>query len=307
MISAKAGLVNYVDGQSNVRVHQQVMAGESVETGPQSHAELLLNPGSFLRVDERSKVILDSVELARIGVHVVEGAALIEVADIGKETPIRVTTGNLRALIIAPGVYRLSDNTAAVLDGRLRLVDKSKTVKKGHQVTLLAGNYVVNSIDGIPNDGLDRWSRERSGDLARANAAAYHDQSAGNGYSFSGYGLGASGYGGSYGYVPDLGMSYPYSEIYGIHPSWLYSPLLGGFTFIPVGGYRSYWGYSFMPAWAFAGRAPSAFGFRPGYPGGSLSGRPGGGPGRGPATGGRPGGGFHGGGHAGGHGGGGHR
>src|SRR6185295_6482613 len=96
VISAKAGLVNYVDGQTNVRIHEQVPAGTFIQTGPHSHVELLLSPGSFLRLDENSTVVLDSVELTNVAVRLLEGAALIETADINKETPIRVATGNLK-------------------------------------------------------------------------------------------------------------------------------------------------------------------------------------------------------------------
>src|SRR5437867_2944165 len=113
IISAKAGLVNYVDGQINVRLHEQVSVGTPIQTGPHSHVEMLLNPGSFLRLDENSTVVLDSVELTNIAVRLIEGAALIETADINKETPIRVTTGNLRVLIVSPGLYRFSDATAS--------------------------------------------------------------------------------------------------------------------------------------------------------------------------------------------------
>src|SRR5207253_7461699 len=87
MVSAKAGLVNYVDGQANVRVHDQIVAGAPVETGPQSHVELLLNPGSFLRIGENSTVVLDSVELSKIAVRIVQGAVLIEAGDIDKQIP----------------------------------------------------------------------------------------------------------------------------------------------------------------------------------------------------------------------------
>ena len=320
MISAKAGLVNYVDGQANVHLHEQVTAGAAIETGPQGHVELLLSPGSFLRIGERSKVVLDSVELSNITVRIMEGAALIEAADIDKQTPIHVTSGNLRTLIIASGVYRFSDSTALVLDGRLRLADKSKTVKKGHQITLLAGNYVVNSVDGMPKDDLDSWSQQRSGDLAKANAVAYHDQSSGVSYPYGGYGLG--GYGYAYGYLLYSGMYYPYGGVYANQPWWIYSPLLGGFTFIPRGGYRSYWGYSFRPFSAFAslpgfrpyGIGPPGTTRRPGYSGGYGS-RPGSTMGGGRGSSGSTGGGYHGGssrgggfgGHGGGHGGGGHR
>src|SRR5262249_19854917 len=103
MISAKAGLINFVDGQANVQLHQQVAAGMPIETGPRSHVEMLLNPGTFLRVGERSSVVLDSVELTNISVRVVAGAALIEVAEVDKQMPIQVSTGNLRARIVSPG------------------------------------------------------------------------------------------------------------------------------------------------------------------------------------------------------------
>src|SRR5438034_5117926 len=116
MVSAKAGLVNYVDGQVNVRVHEQITAGAPIETGLQSHVELLLNPGSFLRIGEDSQVVLDSVELSNIAVRIVKGAALIEASDIDKQIPIRVTTGNLQVLIVSPGTYRFSDGTALVLE-----------------------------------------------------------------------------------------------------------------------------------------------------------------------------------------------
>src|SRR2546426_6371303 len=137
MVSAKAGLVNYVDGQVNVRLHEQITAGTPIETGLQSHVELLLNPGSFLRIGENSTVVLDSVELSRIAVRIVQGVALIEAGDIDKQIPIRVTTGHLQALIVSAGTYRFSDGIALVLDGKLRTGDNSTTIKKGHQITAI--------------------------------------------------------------------------------------------------------------------------------------------------------------------------
>src|ERR1700730_1968997 len=103
MISAKAGLVNYVEGQTKVSLHQQVLAGAPIQTGPQSHAEVLLNPGSFLRLDQNTTVVFDSVELTDIELRVVTGAVLIESAELDKQTPIHVTTGNLKTVILSSG------------------------------------------------------------------------------------------------------------------------------------------------------------------------------------------------------------
>jgi hypothetical protein len=244
MISAKAGFVNYADGQTNLHLHEQVTQGASIETGAQGHAELLLTPGSFLRVGSDSTVIFDSVELSHVAVRLVDGTALIEVAEIDKHAPISVTSGNLRSLIASRGVYRFSGNTASVVEGKLRIVDAHRTVKKGHQITSAVDGYIANSFSDTPNDDLDRWSQNRSAALANANAMAYHDQSTGL-YS---------------------SLSYdPYWNIYGSRSSWIYSSLLGGFTFIPRGGYRSYYGYSFVPISSFG---PPEFQTGPGRPSG---------------------------------------
>jgi hypothetical protein len=240
MISAKAGLVNFVDGQANVHLHEQVMAGVPIETGPQGHAELLLTPGSFLRVGNSSKVTLDSVELNHVAVRLVDGTALVEVSEIDKDVPIRVTTGTLKTVIASRGVYRFSGNTASVIDGKLRIVGTHRSVKKGHQITSTGDDYVASAFVTAPNDDLDRWSANRSAALANANAMAYQDRSAST-YSSVGY--------------------YPYGNIYSNRSSWIYSSLLGGFTFLPVRGYRSCYGYSFIPVSAFA--ALPAFTGRP--------------------------------------------
>jgi hypothetical protein len=240
MISAKAGLVNFVDGQANVQLHEQLIQGATVETGAQGHAELLLTPGAFLRVGNNSKIIFDSVELNHVAVRLLDGAALIEVADIDKHAPIQVTTGNLRGVIASRGTYRFADNTASVIDGKLRILGTHKTLRTGHQIASTTEGDVASTFVAAPNDDLDAWSRNRSAALANANAMAYHESSAGTYSSAS---------------------NYPYGNIYGNRFSWLYSSLLGGFTFLPRGGYRSYWGYTFIPASAFAGLP--AFGGRP--------------------------------------------
>ena len=44
IVSAKAGLVNFVDGQANVHLHEHIPAGKEFETSPTGNVELLLNP-----------------------------------------------------------------------------------------------------------------------------------------------------------------------------------------------------------------------------------------------------------------------
>jgi len=235
VVSAKAGLVNQVDGSANVRLHTQVAAGLPIQTGAQSHLELLLNPGSFLRIGENSTVVLDSVELANIAVRIVSGSALIETASVDREFPIRVTTGRMHTSIISPGLYRFSGDWASVLDGKLRADGFAATVKKGHELTLIGDSFEEIKVpQNAVADDLDTWSRQRSSDLAHANTLVYRDRSSAF-YSNSFY----STWG-----------------LFSTSAAWIYSPFLGGFTFLPYSGYRSPYGYSFVPM--------PVFGFQPG-------------------------------------------
>ena len=208
MISAKAGLVNYIDGQANVRLHQQVPPGVPIQTGSGSHAEILLNPGSFLRLDENTTVVFDAVELTNIAVRVVAGTVVIESAEVDKQAPIRVTSGNLRSLIVAQGVYRFSGDTAYVMDGKLRPADSSLTVKKGQEITAVGDHYEKNALTlSTDSAALDSWSRQRSSELAAANAMAYREQSSGSVYSSSGSVYSSSGSVYSYGgFYPTLSL-----------------------------------------------------------------------------------------------------
>jgi FecR-like protein len=250
MISAQAGLVNYVEGPVNVQLHQQVPAGTPIQTGPQGHAEILLNPGSFLRVGENSTVMLDSTELTQIAVRVVNGIALIESAEIDKHAPIRVTTGNLTTLILSKGLYRFSGDTASVIDGKLRTADSSLTVKKGQQVTAIDNRYNKRTVTlNAEAMELDRWSERRSAQLAAANALAYRERST----------AGLLAYGG-----------FPYWGLYPNRSAWLYSLPLNGFTLIPRNTYKSHWGFRFTPGFAFGG---SVFRGRPGGFAGTLGSR----------------------------------
>jgi hypothetical protein len=232
IISAHAGLVNYVDGPTNVRVHDQVAAGIPIETSAGGRAEILLNPGSFLRLDQNTKVVLDSVDLTNIAIHVLAGNAMVETASVDRHSPIMVTTGKLHTKVVAAGLYRFSGDTAGVLDGRLQVADSSRAVKKGKEVTAIGSQFQETPlVSDASFDALDQWSAQRAAVLARANTLAYYRQSTGSYFPF---GWSAS----SLGYI-------------GAGSGWIYSPFLNGYTFIPQQSYQSYYGYSFVPAPVF--------------------------------------------------------
>lgn len=230
VVSAKAGFVNFVDGTATVRRQQQVQVGTPVQTQSGSHVELLLSPGSFLRIGENSQVVFDSVDLSNIEVRLIAGSAIVESATVNKDFPIHVTSGGLKVSILTPGLYRFAADSAVVLNGKLRDDTSGATIKKGQQVASLAGTDHVEKVETAVADDLDAWSEQRDGDLSKANVLAYRDRSASYYNSFANY----STYG-----------------LYPLNAAWLYSGFLGGYTFLPFGSYTSFYGYSFVPITGF--------------------------------------------------------
>jgi hypothetical protein len=214
VVSVKAGLVNHVQGTANVVEMEQVKQGQSIQTKYNGYVEVLLTPGSFLRIGESSSVVLDGVELESVSLRVLEGPAVIEVVDINKKHPIKVTTGGLTTNLIAPGIYRFEDGVATVIDGKLQTADSRLTYEKGWEV-FIKDNYRARKVKNPQTTSLDVYSRLRSQTIADINAS-----------------LAAS-----------LSLSYGPSD-----PYWLFAPTFGYYTFMPHRHYRSPYGYQYYGA-----------------------------------------------------------
>jgi hypothetical protein len=216
VVSMKAGLVNHVEGDVNIKATQSLEAGAPIKTGPGGFAEILLNPGSYLRLGENSEAVLDSIELKNIALRIVSGAAVIEAVGIDKRFPLKVTSGDLAAEIIKNGIYTFADGRVTIVQGALRPADNKKAVfKKGWQVSREGGYGAlkVKKGDLMP---VEAWSRERSKVIAVANdniARSLRRTS-------SSFAVGWDG--------------------------WLWVPALGGYAFIPTEGFRSPYGYEYQ-------------------------------------------------------------
>ena len=151
IISAKAGLVNAVEGTANVRVQELVPAGSPIQTGPAGRVEILLNPGTYLRLGENSEAVLDSVELTNVQVRIPSGSAVIDCSAVEKGSPIRVTDGAATLWISNPGTYRFPEDAGSA--------------------------------------SLDDWSQQRSELIAAANARSAETDAAMNNPGFPSPGL----------------------------------------------------------------------------------------------------------------------
>jgi hypothetical protein len=216
VVSVKAGLVNNVEGTANVAEMEMARLGRPVRTAADGYVEMLLTPGSFLRIGENSEVVLDSVELSNVRLTLVKGPAVIEVLQISRNTPIQVTTGNLTTRIINSGIYKFSDGVATVIQGKLHTADSSLAYEKGWQL-FFQDNYRARKLAKIPATSLDLYSEIRSEQIAQAN----------------------------YSLASQMQNSFDYDY-------WFYAPHIGMYTYIPRSNFRSPYGFRYYGV----GRAP---------------------------------------------------
>lgn len=185
VISAKAGAVNYIAGKVAIdRIAGKsgylvkgdtVEKSETIRTGAAGKAEILLNPGSYVRLAENAAFKFDSTALDDLRVSLTAGSAIFEViAD--DEFKVVVNTPKSKFYLLKSSVYRvdaLSDGSGkiSVWKGKAAYGTGKTEVVKGGQTTALAGGQTtVQKFDRDNKSELELWSKDRAKEIARANA-----------------------------------------------------------------------------------------------------------------------------------------
>jgi len=190
VISAKAGGINAITGQADVHpkgesewqqlsITDDLDSGDRVRTANDGRVEILLNPGSYLRVGGDSEVELSNNSLANLEVRLLRGTAIVEATGAdGLELNINISTPHAKLAIVRQGLYRLNvipnDATELIVrKGRVILSDDSHTkVKGGNKVVFSATNVTVAKLtkeEKKAQEDVDNWSKERAETLAKAN------------------------------------------------------------------------------------------------------------------------------------------
>jgi hypothetical protein len=185
-ISAKAGGVNAVTGKVSVKSEGKTLrlltsnddleSGDVVNTGVSGQVEVLLNPGTYLRLSERSEFVMEDTSLDNLLVRLNKGSAIIEATGPGDaQLYIPIITAQQRMTIVRPGVYRINAAPGAtelfVRKGRVSLSDdKNDVVKGGKKVTFGGAPPAIAKLTDADNDEFDDWSKTRGQTLAQANA-----------------------------------------------------------------------------------------------------------------------------------------
>lgn len=189
VISAKAGGINAITGQASVYARgesdwQQLMitddldAGDRVRTAYDGRVEILLNPGSYLRVGGNSEVELSNNALDNLEVRLIRGTAIVEATGAdGIDLNINISTPHTKLAIVRQGLYRLNvvpgDATELIVrKGRVILSDSHTKVKGGNKVIFSATAVSVAKLtkeEKKVQEDVDVWSKQRAETLAKAN------------------------------------------------------------------------------------------------------------------------------------------
>lgn len=180
LISAEAGGVNHVEGTVGVvranGTNGRLLKGDSVEVGDRissdanGKAEILLNPGSYLRLAGNSAFEFKTTSLENLQLKLDRGSALFEVYATN-DFRVVVTTPKSDVNLIESGVYRidvLEDGTSRLEVWKGKAEVAGMTVKGGKVAVSAQGPVAVNKFDRDEKDEFELWSQDRSKDLAKA-------------------------------------------------------------------------------------------------------------------------------------------
>jgi hypothetical protein len=228
VISARSGLIHYVEGRVTLDgkpVEVKIasftdMKDNSELRSEDGRAEVLLNPGAFLRLGENSAIRMVSSKLTDSRLQFLNGEAVVEADSSAAqgEDIVTVLYHDTAVRLRKAGIYRFDSEPAElrVYSGEAEI---GEMVVKSGKMIALDNPQVAEKFDNKDGDALTRWSKRRAEYISMANVYAAK-------------------------YVKDSGTSWKSGN-------WFYNSYFGMFTFIPGSGYfRSPYGYAFYSPFA---------------------------------------------------------
>jgi len=239
VISAKAGGVNFVEGtvavirksgRSGLLLKGDTLEiGDRVSTGADGKAEILLNPGSYLRLGGLSAFEFRSTSLDDLQIRLDSGSAIFEVFAT-EDFRVTVNSPKTKLALIDSGIYRIdvaADGTGkvAVWKGRAEIGNEATVVKSGREATLAGSQASIVKFDRDDRDQLEVWSKGRAKELAKISSSlAKNTMRTALMRSYLGRGW----------------------NMYGSFGLWVFDPFTSYHCFLPFGyGWYSPYGYGF--------------------------------------------------------------
>jgi hypothetical protein len=171
------------DGKFPLESGLKLEQGDFINSGKGSYAELLLQPGYFMRVGDDTEFQIFSEPHDKMRLKLNNGSLVIEL--LSRETPnfwgyemerstelIRVITPDAEVFLDRPGVFRINTTPRGRTEVVVREGDavlNGYRVKKKRRAVAANGSVNISEIDARIVDDFDTWSRERATQLVKAN------------------------------------------------------------------------------------------------------------------------------------------
>jgi hypothetical protein len=173
------------DGKFELEAGLKLEEGDFIKTSTDSYAELLLQPGNYLRIggDSDFQIFTEAHDKMRLKLN--QGTINLEI--LAREHNsftsfyytraqlyelIRVITPNAEVFVTQTGIYRINHMPG----GRTELIVREGEalinglrVKKRRRAVISAGSVSIAEYDSKAEDSFDRWGRERAKVLIAAN------------------------------------------------------------------------------------------------------------------------------------------
>lgn len=172
------------EGQFDLEPGLKLEEGDFIKTGFDGYAELLLQPGNYLRIGGESDFQIFSEQHDKMRLKLNQGTVSLEI--LSKDPLfssmyhsraqayelIRVITPNAEVFITQPGIFRIN----AIAGGRTEVIVRDgeavingHRVKKKRRAVSSKDGVAITEIDTKNEDPFDLWARERAKGLVQAN------------------------------------------------------------------------------------------------------------------------------------------
>jgi hypothetical protein len=238
VISAKAGGVNYVEGKVSIVRKEgksglllksdNIEIGDKISTGADGKTEILLNPGSYVRLGANAEFEFQNTDLNNLQLKLSVGSAIFEVyAD--NEFKVTLDLPDADIELTKSGVYRfdvLSDGSGKVTVWKGKVSFGDQEIKAGKSATLKGKNALAMAkFDRDNKDAFDIWSDMRAKESSAINKRLQRNSltnSLMNAYNRGNW------------------------NMFGTFGLWVFDPFTGRWCFLPFGqGWSSPYGYSY--------------------------------------------------------------
>ncbi len=243
IVSAKSGVVSIIDGDvtfkrgtsvwESVVEGDELKAGDVIKTGATGRMEILLNPGTYLRIAENSEVAFPDLASFKLKLSLLKGTAILEASIV--DVSIKFTTPQYMFTITRDGLYRFSatdDGKSELMVRKGRITVAGAEIKEGKKIIIENGPPAILAFDKKVEDDFDTWSKTRAKTIIATNKQLSNSRMKNS--LLAGYTRGV----------------------------WVYDPWSRSYTFLPGwGGFSSPYGFSYRNCNPYWDRNPYGYGY----------------------------------------------